>query len=179
MSRIGKQPITLPKGVDVKVQGRMLTVKGAKGTLSWEHPYQIAVEVDKGVATVTRSSDLKKSRACHGLTRSLLNNMVQGVSQGYTRVLEIVGVGYRAQVQGSKINLSLGFSHPVVYNLPEGITAEVDKKQVQLTLTGIDKQRIGQAAAEIRRLRPPDAYKGKGIRYQGERIKLKAGKAAK
>lgn len=179
MSRIGKKPVEIPKGVDVKVNGRFLKVKGPKGELSWEHPEKMKVKVEEGKAVVERPDDSKSSRALHGLTRSLLMNMVTGVSEGYRKDMEIVGVGYKAQVQGNKIVFALGYSHPVEYVLPEGIKAEVDKKQIQLTLQGIDKQQIGQAAADIRRLRPPDSYKGKGIRYAGERIKLKAGKAAK
>lgn len=179
MSRIGKKPVEIPKGVDFKIQGRLLRVKGPKGELSWEHPEKIKVKVEEDKAVVERPDDSKPSRAFHGLTRSLIQNMVTGVSEGYKKDMEIVGVGYKAQVQGNKILFSLGYSHPVEYVLPEGITAEVDKKQVQLSLQGIDKQQIGQVAADIRGLRPPDSYKGKGIRYVGERIKLKAGKAAK
>jgi large subunit ribosomal protein L6 len=179
MSRIGKKPVEIPKGVDVKVQGRLLKIKGSKGELSWEHPERIKVKVEEGKAVVERPDDSKQSKAFHGLTRSLIQNMVTGVSDGYKKDMEIVGVGYKAQVQGNKIVFALGYSHPVEYVLPEGIKAEVDKKQVQLSLQGVDKQQIGQVAADIRRLRPPDSYKGKGIRYAGERIKLKAGKAAK
>jgi large subunit ribosomal protein L6 len=179
MSRIGKKPVEIPKGVDVKIQGCLLKVKGPKGELSWEHPEKMKIKVEGDKAVVERPDDSKSSRAFHGLVRSLLQNMVTGVSEGYRKKMEIVGVGYKAQVQDNKIMFALGYSHPVEYVLPEGIKAEVDKKQVQLTLQGIDKQQIGQAAADIRRLRPPDSYKGKGIRYAGERIKLKAGKAAK
>jgi large subunit ribosomal protein L6 len=179
MSRIGKKPVEIPKGVDVKIQGRNLKIKGPKGELNWEHPERIKVKVEEDKAVVERPDDSKQSRAFHGLTRSLLQNMVTGVSDGYKINMEIVGVGYKAQVQGNKIVFALGYSHPVEYVLPEGIKAEVDKKQVQLTLEGIDKQKIGQVAANIRSLRPPDSYKGKGVRFAGERIKLKAGKAAK
>jgi large subunit ribosomal protein L6 len=179
VSRIGKKPVTVPKGVDVKVKDRLLTVKGPKGELSWAHPERVNVKVEEGRAVVERADDAKQSRAFHGLTRSLLQNMVTGVSEGFVRVLEIVGVGYRAQVQGGKVAFSLGYSHPVELHLPAGISAEVDKKQTTLTLTGVDKQLIGQVAADIKALRPPDAYKGKGLRYAGERIRLKAGKAAK
>lgn len=179
MSRIGKKPVELPKGVDFKIQGRLLRIKGPKGELSWEHPERIKVKVEEDKAVVERPDDSKQSRAFHGLTRSLIQNMVTGVSEGYKKDMEIIGVGYKAQVQGNKILFSLGYSHPVEYVLPEGIKAEVDKKQVLLSLEGIDKQQIGQVAADIRGLRPPDSYKGKGIRYVGERIKLKAGKAAK
>lgn len=179
MSRIGKKPVDIPSGVDVKLEGRLITVKGPKGELRWEHPERVEVAVEDARAVVRRADDSKASRALHGLARSLLQNMVTGVSQGYERVLEIVGVGYRAQVQGNKVVLAIGYSRPMEYTLPEGITAEVDKRQTQLTLRGIDKQQVGQAAAELRAIRPPDAYKGKGLRYAGERLKLKAGKAAK
>ena len=179
MSRIGKQPVVIPKGVDIKVDKRRITVKGQKGELKWEHPDLVTVAVVEGQAEVGRVNDTKDARARHGLVRSLLQNMVVGVNEGYKRSMEIIGVGYRAQVQGQKITFNLGFSHSVDFALPEGIKAEVDKKQTALTLEGIDKQMLGQVAADIRALRPPDAYKGKGIRYTGERIKLKAGKAAK
>jgi large subunit ribosomal protein L6 len=179
MSRIGKKPVVIPKGVDIKVDKRRISVKGPKGELRIEHADMVSVEVGEGQAEVKRVNDSKDARARHGLVRSLLQNMVTGVTEGYKRDLEIVGVGYRAQVQGQKITFNLGFSHPVDFTLPEGIKAEIDKKQTALSLTGIDKQQIGQVAANIKALRPPDAYKGKGIRYAGERIKLKAGKAAK
>jgi large subunit ribosomal protein L6 len=179
MSRIGRQPITLPQGLDVKVQGNHITVKGPKGELKWVFPRSIGVKVSDGTITVERSSDSKRLRALHGLTRNIISNMVKGVSEGYQKVLEISGIGYRAQVQGKKIIMSLGYSHPVEYTLPEGITAEVDPKQQKITIKGIDKQLVGQVAADIRSLRPPDVYKGKGIRYAGEMVRLKAGKAGK
>lgn len=179
MSRIGKKPVEIPRGVDLKVEGCRITVKGPKGELSWSHPDRVSVAMEEGKAVVSRLEDSKDGRSQHGLTRSLLQNMVTGVSEGYRRVLEITGVGYRAQVQGEKMVLSLGYSNPVEYTLPQGVKAEVDKKQVVITLTGVDKQVLGQAAADIKGIRPPDSYKGKGVRYQGEHIKLKAGKAAK
>lgn len=179
MSRIGKKPIEIPKGVDIKIQGTDIRVKGPKGELKWSFPAQMKLVQEDAKLTVERSDDTKPVRALHGLTRSLINNMVIGVSEGYKRELEIVGIGYKAQAQGSKLVFSLGYSHPVEYQLPEGVSVEVDKKQVQITLTGIDKQKLGQVAAEMRALRKPDVYKGKGVRYAGERIKLKAGKAAK
>jgi large subunit ribosomal protein L6 len=179
MSRIGRQPITLPQGLDVKVKGNHITVKGPKGELKWVFPRSIGVKVSDGNIIVERSSDSKRLRALHGLTRNIISNMVKGVSEGYQKVLEISGVGYKAQVQGKKLIMSLGYSHPVEYTLPEGITAEVDPKQTKITIKGIDKQLVGQVAAEIRSLRPPDAYKGKGIRYAGEVVRLKAGKAGK
>lgn len=179
MSRIGKQPVKIPKGVDVKVDKRRVTVKGPKGELKMEHPDLVSVAVSDGQVQVERVNDTRDARARHGLVRSLVQNMVTGVSEGYKRDLEIVGVGYRAQVQGQKLTFNLGFSHPVEFQLPAGVVAEVDKKQTALALSAIDKQLLGQVAADIRALRSPDAYKGKGIRYAGERVKLKAGKAGK
>ncbi|MGD0886514.1 MAG: 50S ribosomal protein L6 [Thermodesulfovibrionales bacterium] len=179
MSRIGKKPIDVPKGVDITVDGNTVQVKGPKGQLSWRHPERVSVLLREGKVLVQRSGDLKQDKSLHGLTRSLVSNMVTGVSQGYERVMEISGVGYRAQVQGSKITFTLGYSHPIEYQLPEGVSAAVDQRQTTLTLKGIDKQQIGQIAANIRALRPPDIYKGKGVRYAGERIKLKVGKAGK
>ncbi len=179
MSRIGKKPIVIPDGVSVSVSDRTIKVKGQKGELSWHFPESIGVSVTDGLVTVSRASDLKTDRALHGLTRSLISNMITGVSKGYQKNLEIAGVGYRAQVSGNKITFTLGYSHPIEMQLPEGITATVDPKQVQITLTGIDKQLLGQVAASMRALRPPDAYKGKGVRYAGQRLKLKVGKAGK
>ena len=181
MSRVGKKPVDIPQGVSIKLAGNQVSVKGPKGELSWEVPGAIGIKEDGGKKQLLleRQDDSRQSRALHGLSRSLVANMVTGVSQGYTRVMEIMGTGYRAQAQGSKLTLSLGYSHPVEYQLPGGISAEVDKKQTTLTLSGIDKQKLGQVAAELRKLRPPDAYKGKGVRHSGERIKLKAGKTGK
>ncbi|GBD95257.1 MAG TPA: 50S ribosomal protein L6 [Nitrospirae bacterium] len=179
MSRVGKNPINLPDGVDVKLQGDLITVKGPKGELKWNSPAGMKVSMQDKSIVVERPSDSKQFRSLHGTTRSIIANMVAGTSAGYRRVLEISGVGYRAQVQGRKISFTLGYSHPVEYQLPEGISAEVDKKQTLLTLQGIDKQLIGQVAANIRSLRSPNIYKGKGIRYSGEIIKLKVGKAGK
>lgn len=179
MSRIGKKPIDIPGGVDVTLDGRNVMVKGPKGELRWECPERVTVSVGAGQILVQRSGDLKLDRSLHGLTRSLIANMVAGVSKGYERVLEITGVGYRAQVQGNRISFSLGYSHPVEYELPAGVSAAVDQKQTTITIRGIDKQQLGQIAANIRALRPPDIYKGKGVRYSGERMKLKVGKAGK
>ena len=179
MSRVGKNPITVPAGVDVKLQGSLITVKGPKGELSWNSPAGITVSLKEKHLVVERSSDAKIYRALHGTTRSIIANMVTGTSKGFERVMEITGVGYRAQVQGQKINFTLGYSHPIEFSLPQGITAEVDKKQTILTLRGIDRHLIGQVAANIRALRPPNVYKGKGIRYGGEVIKLKVGKSGK
>lgn len=179
MSRIGKKPVNVPSGVNVKLEGRVIGIKGPKGETSWNFPEAVNVSLEKDKIIVGRAGDSKSDRSLHGLTRSLISNMVTGVSHGYQKVLEITGVGYRAQVQGSKIMLALGYSHPVEFQLPAGISATVDQKQTTITLTGIDKQKLGQTAADIKTLRHPDAYKGKGIRYAGERIKLKVGKAGK
>jgi len=179
MSRIGKKPINLPKGVDVRLDGNTIIVKGSKGELKWTFPDEMKVSVNDGNLVVERPSDTKQLKALHGMTRNIISNMVAGVSEGYQKVLEILGVGYRAQVQGRKIVLTLGYSYPLEFLLPEGIAAEVDSRQTQITLKGIDKQLIGQVAANLRALRPPDAYKGKGVRYAGERVKLKAGKTGK
>ena len=179
MSRIGRKPIDVPKGVDVTLTGNTIKVKGPKGEMNWMYPEKISVLLSEGKLLVSRSGDLKEERSLHGLSRSLIANMVTGVSQGYERVLEISGVGYRAQVQGNRISLTLGYSHPVEYHLPEGVSAVVDQKQTTITLKGTDKQLLGQIAANLRALRPPDIYKGKGIRYAGQRLKLKVGKAGK
>lgn len=179
MSRIGKKPIEIPDKVTVEITDGIIKIKGSKGELSWNYPDKIKVSVNGGQISVERSGDSKVERALHGLARSIINNMVVGVTQGYRKVLEIVGIGYRAQVTGSKIVLSLGYSHPVEFELPEGVNASVDQKQVQITLVGVDKQQLGQVAASLKDLRLPDAYKGKGIRSSGEKIKLKAGKAGK
>ena len=179
MSRIGKKPIDIPKGVDVKIADTTVNVKGPKGELSSGFPVGVLVKVDEGKVVVERTGETKNIRALHGLKRSLISNMVSGVSSGYQRVLEITGTGYRAQVQGNKLLLALGYSHPVEFILPPGIKAAVDQKQTQITLTGIDKQQMGQIAADLRALRPPDIYKGKGVRYAGQRLKLKVGKAGK
>lgn len=179
MSRIGILPISIPEKVNVKVNGNNITVKGPKGELTWSFASEMEVSLKEGSLIVERPSDTKQVKALHGMTRNVILNMVIGVSSGYQKVLVITGVGYKAQVQGKKIVLSLGYSHPVEFVLPEGITAEVDPKQTQITLKGIDKQLLGQVAANIRTLRLPDSYKGKGVRYSGEMIKLKAGKAGK
>jgi large subunit ribosomal protein L6 len=179
MSRIGKKPIDIPSGVTVAVDDRTIKVKGPKGQLNHTFTGNISVSVEDGKVFVARASDSKPDRALHGLQRSLIANMVTGVSQGFTKVLEIKGVGYRSQVKGNKLAFTLGYSHPVEFDLPTGIAATVDDKQTTITLSGIDKQLLGQVAAKLRELRPPDAYKGKGIRYAGERVKLKAGKTGK
>ena len=179
MSRIGKAPVNLPSGVEVSVAARTITVKGPKGSLSREIPGEIEVSVDGGVLTCTRPNDERRNRAQHGLTRSLVNNMVVGVTEGFKKNLEIVGVGYRAEAQGpSGLRLNLGFSHPVNVNAPDGITFEVPVPK-QIVVNGIDKEVVGQVAANIRSIRKPEPYKGKGVRYLGEHVARKAGKAAK
>jgi large subunit ribosomal protein L6 len=179
MSRIGKQPIDLPSGVTINASDDIIKVKGPKGELEYVLPSGISISVAEGKLQVNRATDRPGDRALHGLARSLMANMVTGVSAGYKRVLEITGVGYRASAKGSAVVFTLGYSHPVEFRLPAGVSAASDEKQITVTLTGIDKQLLGQVAANMRKLRPPDAYKGKGVRYAGERIKLKAGKAGK
>ncbi len=179
MSRVGKVPVDIPEGVDVKIQKSLVTVRGPKGELKWNYPAGIKVSVQDKTVIVERPAETKQLRSLHGTTRSLIANMVTGTNTGYKREMSIIGVGYRAQVQGQKITFTLGYSHPIVFNLPEGVTAQIDKKQTQLTLEGIDKYLVGQVAANIRSLRPPNIYKGKGIRYADEVIKLKVGKAGK
>ena len=178
MSRIGKMPVTLPSGVDVEVAGTRVRVKGSKGQLSREFTDRVSFQIEDGVVTVAREDDTRESRALHGLSRALLANMVQGVSEGFSKVLEIQGVGYRASLKGSNIELLVGFSHPVDVPAPEGITFEVPEP-TRIVVSGIDKEQVGQVAAEIRRVRPPEPYKGKGIRYAGEYVRRKAGKAGK
>jgi large subunit ribosomal protein L6 len=179
MSRVGRNPISLPDGINVKLQGSSIAVKGPKGELTWDIPAGMKVTMQDNNIKVDRPTETKHFRSLHGTTRSIIFNMVTGVSSGFRIDFDIIGVGYRAQVQANKIDFTLGYSHPVEFALPEGVSAEVDKKQTQLSIQGIDKQLLGQVAANIRALRPPDAYKGKGIRFKGEHIKLKAGKASK
>ena len=179
MSRIGKAPITVPSGVDVSIAGSSITVKGPKGELTRELPEQITVSLDDGVLTVERVNDERKSRALHGLVRSLIANMVTGVSEGFRKELDIVGVGYRAAAKGSsELELSLGFSHPVLVKAPAGIEFNVPQP-TRIEVLGIDKQLVGQVAADIRAWRKPEPYKGKGIRYVDEYVRRKAGKAGK
>ncbi len=177
MSRIGRAPIPIPAGVEINQQGNILTVKGPKGVLTQKIPEGISIELSNGVLSVKRGGDTKLLRSLHGLMRSLIANMVTGVTEGFTKSLEIVGIGYRANLQGRELQLSLGYSHPIIYPLPEGIEVDVDSKQNRITVKGIDKQKVGQVAAEIRGFRKPDPYKGKGIRYVGEVVRRKAGKA--
>jgi large subunit ribosomal protein L6 len=178
MSRIGKLPVPIPSGVEVTVAGRQVTVKGPQGTLSEAIPGAISVRQADGQLLVERPDDGRENRALHGLTRSLMANMVEGVTKGFRKELEIHGVGYRVQVQGKDLVFSLGYSHPVPVQAPEGIAFEVPTP-TRVVVKGIDKQRVGQVAAEIRGLRKPDPYKGKGVRYQGETIRRKAGKTGK
>jgi large subunit ribosomal protein L6 len=179
MSRIGKSPIPVPSGVEVSVADGHVAVKGPQGQLARDLPGEITLRQEDGHLVVERPNDERTNRALHGLTRSLVNNMVVGVTQGFTKNLEIVGVGYRATAKGAnQIELALGFSHPVVVNAPDGITFEVPAP-TRITVKGIDKEKVGQVAADIRQIRKPEPYKGKGVRYAGERVQRKAGKAAK
>jgi large subunit ribosomal protein L6 len=179
MSRIGKLPIAIPDGVTVKVDKNAVAVKGPKGELNRDFPPEITIDQEDGQIVLTRHSDNRFHRAKHGLVRALLNNMVVGVSTGFKRELQIEGVGYRASLEGKQLVLNVGYSHPVVFDPPDGITFEVDKSGRTLAVLGIDKEMVGEIAARIRRTRPPEPYKGKGIAYVGERIRRKAGKAGK
>jgi len=178
MSRIGRLPVVVPSGVDVTINGRQVYVKGPKGELSMEVSEPIEVQQADGVITVTRPGDEGELRALHGLSRSLIANMVVGVTEGYRKTMEIVGVGYRVQARGQDLEFALGFSHPVPVHAPDGITFSVETP-TRFVVEGIDKQQVGEVAANIRKLRKPDPYKGKGVRYQGEQIRRKAGKAGK
>ena len=175
MSRIGRLPVPVAAGVKVDVSGRTVNVKGPKGSLTQELPGGIDAEVADGKIVVRRRDDSKPQRALHGLVRALLNNAVVGVTQGFTKELEIQGVGYRAQVAGSNVSLTLGYTHAIEFPIPSGIQIAVEK-QTKLTVTGIDRQQVGHVAAKIRSLRPPDVYKGKGVRYVNEQVRKKAGK---
>ncbi len=175
MSRIGKAPIELPKGVEVTVDGSVVRVKGPKGELEQHIRPEVGVSIEDGRVVVTRAADSKRHRAYHGLTRALVANMVQGVTAGFRKGLEIVGVGYRADKRGGTLVLNVGYSHDVQYPEPEGITITTPN-QTTIVVEGIDKQKVGQVAAELRAVRPPEPYKGKGIRYQGEQVRRKAGK---
>ena len=179
MSRIGRLPIPIPQGVEVNIQGHQVTVKGPKGELSREFDPQIGIELKDGSLVITRSSDHGPVRALHGLTRALLATMVQGVTSGFRKSLEIVGLGYRADIQGTDLVLQVGHSHPVRYAPPFGITLAVEKGERIIHVDGLDKELVGQVAAEIRAVREPEPYKGKGIKYKQERVRRKAGKAGK
>ena len=179
MSRVGRLPIEVPAGVEVKIDGSYVHVKGSKGELEWTFSPDMTIKMEDGVIFVDRPSDEPTHRALHGTTRALINNMITGVSKGYERILEIEGVGYRAELDGKNLVVNVGFSHPVVVEPPEGISFDVDMKVRQIKVAGYDKQVVGQVAANIRKLRPPEPYKGKGIRYQGEYVRRKPGKAGK
>ena len=178
MSRIGKMPVPVPSGVSVDIDGQSVKVKGPKGELNRMFHERVAIELEDGEAIVNRVDDTRESRALHGLSRALLANMVAGVSDGYKKELEVVGVGYRAQLKGRDIEMQLGFSHPVNFAAPDGITFEVPEP-TKIIISGIDKELVGQVAANIRKIRPPEPYKGKGIRYSGEHVRRKAGKAGR
>ncbi len=175
MSRIAKEPVELPKGVEFKQDGNVVTLKGGKGSLSLELNSEVQLSQEENTLSVAARSGSRFAAAMSGTTRALLANMVHGVSEGFVRKLELVGVGYRAQAQGNKLNLTLGFSHPVVYDVPEGVTVETPS-QTEVVVAGSDKQKVGQVASEIRRFRPPEPYKGKGVRYSDERVVRKEAK---
>ncbi|MBF0275973.1 MAG: 50S ribosomal protein L6 [Nitrospinae bacterium] len=175
MSRVGNQPISVPTGVEINISGENITVKGAKGSLSHVIPQEIVIEKDNALLNVKRANEERKSRELHGLTRTMVNNMILGVTQGFEKKLKIVGVGYRSTAKGKDLEMQLGFSHPVLIKAPEGITFDVAKDNT-ITVMGINKQSVGQVAADIRKLRKPEPYKGKGVMYTDERIIRKAGK---
>jgi large subunit ribosomal protein L6 len=172
-------PVVVPKGVDVEIKGASVRVKGPKGEMQYTFPAMLDISIENGQIQVSRSSDERTPRSLHGMTRALINNMVVGVSTGFERVLEVNGVGYRAEMQGKNLVLNVGYSHPVVLEPPEGISFEADLKTRQIKVLGYDKQQVGQVAADIRKIRPPEPYKGKGIKYIEEKIRRKAGKAGK
>ena len=178
MSRIGRKPINIPAGVEVKVDGSCVTVKGPKGTLTQKFQPSMNIAVEGAEIVVTRPNDDKENRSLHGLTRTLIHNMVEGVHDGYSKKLELVGVGYRAALKGSDLEIQLGYSHPVIVKAPENITFEVPS-QTEIIVKGISKEQVGQVAADIRAWRKPEPYKGKGVRYEGEYVRRKLGKAAK
>ena len=179
MSRIGKQPVALPKGVQVDIKGGTVKVKGPKGELSREFPAHMKIESKDGQLVVTRPSDAQAMRALHGTTRALLHNMVAGVSDGFSKTLQIEGVGYRAELKGKQLVMALGYSHPVEVDPPAGISFAVDDKTRTIVISGTDKELVGQVTADLRAWRPPEPYKGKGLRYLGEHVRRKAGKAGK
>ncbi len=176
MSRIGKKPVAIPKDVKVEAKEGLVLVEGPKGKLSRPMSYRISLEVKDNQAIIKRSGETKLDKSLHGLYRALIFNMIKGVTEGYVRELEIIGVGFRAQVQGNNLNMQLGFSHPVNFPIPEGIKIETPK-QTQIIVRGIDKEKVGEVASEIRAIYPPEPYKGKGVRYSGEYVKKKVGKA--
>ncbi|MBU0458777.1 50S ribosomal protein L6 [Patescibacteria group bacterium] len=179
MSRIGRKPVAIPSGVTVEISGNMIKVKGPKGELSYAHLPEVSVKIEEDKAIVDRINDKSEARARHGLTRQIVANMIQGVSEGYEKQLEIIGVGYKAQAKGKVLTLNLGHSHPIDYSVPEGIEITQDEKNKNILIVkGIDKQLVGQVAADIRDFRKPEPYKGKGVRYVGEQVRRKVGKAA-
>ena len=178
MSRIGKMPVTVPAGVEVKVDGSTVTVKGPKGELTREFDSMISIAVEGTEVVVSRPDDSREAKSLHGLTRTLISNMVEGVSNGYQKKLQLVGVGYRAALKGKDLEMQLGYSHPVLMECPEGITFEVPS-QTEIVVNGISKEQVGQVAANVRAWRKPEPYKGKGIRYEGEHVRRKVGKAGK
>jgi len=178
MSRVGKMPVEVPSSVEFALDGNTVSVKGPKGELSRDFHERVAISFEDGTATVTRHDDARESRALHGLSRALLANMVTGVAEGFRRELEIVGVGYRATLKGNDLEMQVGFSHPVSVAAPDGITFEVPEP-TKIAVIGIDKELVGQVAANIRKIRPPEPYKGKGVRYVGEHVRRKAGKAGR
>lgn len=179
MSRIGRQPVEIPSGVDIKIDGTHVQVKGPKGELEYTFPPQIKIREEEGQIIITRPSDQREERSLHGTTRALINNMVLGVTEGFQKELRLVGVGYRASLSGNNLVLNVGYSHPVEIEPPEGITFEVGERSQQVIIRGYDKQKVGQISADIRKVRPPEPYKGKGIRYKDEWVRRKAGKAGK
>jgi len=179
VSRIGRSPVEVPSGVDVTIKGSYVRVKGPKGQMEHTFPAAMKISLNEGILTVDRLSDEREHRAFHGMTRAIINNMVAGVSQGFEKVLEVNGVGYRAELDGLKLVINVGYSHPVVVEPPEGITFDVDMRARLIKIQGYDKAKVGQVAADIRKIRPPEPYKGKGIKYLNERIRRKAGKAGK
>ncbi len=178
MSRIGKLPVNVPNAVEVQLNGVNLKVKGPKGEMQREFHPNMTIEKDDGILKVLRPNDEPKNKALHGLTRTLINNMVLGVSEGFSKTLAVIGVGYKVELKGKDLLLQLGYSHPINYPAPDGIQFEVDSKQNLISVKGVDKEKVGQVSAEIRGLRPPEPYKGKGVQYQNEKIRRKAGKAA-
>ncbi len=177
MSRIGKMPIDIPEKIKVRLENKTVYVDGGKGKLEWKYPETIDVELQEKQIIVKRRDEQKPSLALHGMTRAIINNMIVGLSEGFSKTLDIVGVGYRAEAKGKELVLQLGYSHPINFPLPEGIEAKVDK-QTRIVISGYDKQLVGEVAAEVRDLRPPEPYKGKGVRYADEHVKQKVGKAA-
>ena len=176
MSRVGKEPVPIPQGVEVKTEGGILIVKGPQGSLEFKPHPRMKLEIETGQVLVRRSSDEKEDKSLHGVTRSLIKNMVEGVTKGFSKELDIIGVGFRAQLNEKKLTLSLGFSHPIEYNIPDGITIELPTN-TKIVVKGLDKAKVGEVASEIRAFHPPEPYKGKGVRYRDEVVRRKAGKA--